>query len=178
MGTGTNWNLRVGAVRERQLQLVPVPRGFTLVEVVCATAIMLVLASLAVPVATTMVKRQKELELRRNLRTIREAIDRFQADCERIPTFRNGAKLDATNEEGYPQELAQLYEGVDLGDAAGTKLKYLRRLPLDPMTGKADWLTRSSRDEPGKLFTDQINIFDVRSRSEAVGLDGTRYNTW
>ena len=105
--------------------------GFTLVEVVCATAILLVLASLAVPVATTMVKRQKELELRRSLRTIREGIDRFQADCERIPTFRNGAKLDATNEEGYPQELAQLYEGVD-----------------------------------------------VRSRSEAVGLDGTRYNTW
>ena len=154
------------------------PRGFTLVEAVCATAIVLVLASLAVPVATTMVKRQKELELRGNLRAIREAIDRFQADCERIPTFRMGAKIDATNEECYPQELAQLYEGVDDGTASTIKLKYLRRLPLDPMTGKAEWLTRSSRDEPGKLFTDQINIFDVRSRSEAVGLDGTRYNTW
>jgi general secretion pathway protein G len=155
-------------------------RGFTLVEVVCATAILLVLASLAVPVATTMVKRQRELELRRNLRSMREAIDRFQADLEsgRFPGMRNGAKLDATNEEGYPQELSQLYEGVDVGDATGLKVKYLRRLPLDPMTGKADWLTRSSRDEPGKLFTDQINIFDVRSRSEAVGLDGTRYNTW
>jgi general secretion pathway protein G len=153
-------------------------RGFTLVEVVCATAIMLVLASLAVPVATTMVKRQKELELRRSLRTIREAIDRFQADCERIPTFRMGAKIDATNEECYPQKLEQLYEGVDDGSPSTIKVKYLRRLPLDPMTGKAEWLTRSSRDEPGKLFTDQINIFDVRSRSEAVGLDGTRYNTW
>jgi len=152
--------------------------GFSLVEVVCATAIMLVLASLAVPVATTMVKRQKELELRRNLRTIREALDRFQADCERIPTFRMAAKVDATNEECYPQELAWLHEGVDDGSPVGIKIKYLRRLPLDPMTGKADWLPRSSRDEPGKLFTDQINIFDVRSRSEAVGLDGTRYNTW
>ena len=152
--------------------------GFTLVEVVCATAILLVLAGLAIPVASTMVKRQKELELRRNLRTIREAIDRFQADVERVPTMRNGAKLDATNEEGYPQELESLYEGVDLGDAAATTIKYLRRLPLDPMTGKADWMTRSSRDEPGSLFTDGINIFDVRSRSEAVGLDGTRYNTW
>jgi general secretion pathway protein G len=152
--------------------------GFTLVEVVCATAILLVLSALALPVASTMVKRQKELELRRSLRAIREGIERFQVDVERIPSMRNGAKLDGTNEEGYPQEMAQLYEGVDIGDAAGTKLKYLRRLPLDPMTGKADWLTRSSRDEPGSLFSDGINIFDVRSRSEAVGLDGTRYNTW
>jgi general secretion pathway protein G len=153
-------------------------RGLTLVEVVCATAILLVLASLAIPVASTMVKRQKELELRRNLRSIREAIDRFQADCERIPSFKMGAKIDATNEECYPQELAQLYEGVDDGTASSIKLKYLRRLPLDPITGKAEWMTRSSRDEPGKLFTDQVNIFDVRSRSEAVALDGTRYNTW
>ena len=111
-------------------------RGFTLVEVVCATAIMLVLAALAVPVASTMVKRQRELELRRNLRAIREAIDRFQADVERMPTLRQGAKLNATNEEGSPEEIEQLYEGVDLGDAAGTKLKYLRRLPRDPITGK------------------------------------------
>src|SRR5262245_15552553 len=114
-------------------------RGFTLVEVVCATAIVLVLGCLAVPVASTMVKRQKELELRRNLRTIREAIDRFQADCERIPTFRTGAKIDATNEECYPQKLEQLYEGVDDGSPSTVKVKYLRRLPLDPMTGKADW---------------------------------------
>ena len=153
-------------------------RGFTLVEVVCATAIMLVLASLAVPVASTMVKRQKELELRRNLRTIREAIDRFQADCERIPTFRMGAKIDATNEECYPQKLEQVYDGVDDGSPSTFKVRYLRRLPLDPRTGTGEWLTRSSRDEPGKLFTDQIKIFDVRSRSEAVGLYGTRYNTW
>ena len=178
MGTGTNWNSRFRRVHRRQFQLVPVPNGFTMVEAVCATAILLVLAGVAVPVASTMVKRQKELELRQNLRAIREAIDRFQADVERIPTLRNGARLDATNEEGYPQELEHLYEGVDIGDAAGTKLKYLRRLPLDPMTGKADWLTRSSRDEPGSLFSDGINIFDVRSRSDAVGLDGTRYNTW
>ena len=152
--------------------------GFTLVEVVCASAILLVLAGLAVPVGSTMVKRQKELELRQRLRSIREAIDRFQADCERIPSFKVGAKIDATNEECYPQELEQLYEGVDDGTPAGIKLKYLRRLPLDPMTGKADWLTRSSRDEPDSLFSDGVNIFDVRSRSEALGLDGKRYNTW
>ena len=152
-------------------------RGFTLVEVVCATAIMLVLAALAVPVASTMVKRQRELELRRSLRTIREAIDRFQADIERMPTLRQGAKLNATNEEGYPEEIEQLYEGVDLGDAAGTKLKYLRRLPREPITGK-DWVLRSSRDEPTSMFTDGINVFDVRTSSDAVALDGTRYRTW
>ena len=109
MGTGTNWSLRLQRALRRQFQLVPVPTGFTLVEVVCATAILLLLGSIAVPVASTMVKRQKELELRRNLRAIREAIDRFQADCERIPTFKMAAKIDATNEECYPQELAQLY---------------------------------------------------------------------
>jgi general secretion pathway protein G len=156
---------------------VRLPRGFTLVEAVCATAIMLILAGTALPVASTMVKRQKELELRRNLRMMREAIDRFQADVERIPSMR--AKLgNASNEEGYPEELDHLYKGFDVGDAVGTKLKYLRRLPKDPMTGEADWTLRSSRDEPNSLFTDGINVFDVRSSSDAVALDGTKYNRW
>jgi general secretion pathway protein G len=108
---------------------------------------------------------------------MREAIDRFQADVERIPSMR--AKLgNASNEEGYPEELDHLYKGFDVGDAVGTKLKYLRRLPKDPMTGEADWTLRSSRDEPNSLFTDGINVFDVRSSSDAVALDGTKYNRW
>lgn len=152
-------------------------RGLTLIELVSCSAIIVVLASVAVPVANTWVKRRKELELHRALREIRTAIDRFQFDAERNPGMR-GTKMNATNEEGYPEKLAWLYEGYDIGDAAGTKVKYLRRLPRDPITGKADWATRSSRDRPGSFGTDGINIFDVHSKSEAVGLDGTPYAEW
>ena len=152
-------------------------RGLTLVELTSVSAIIIIMASVTYPVANTMVKRQKEVELRRALRTIRAALDRFQVDAERFPGIRV-QYLDRTNEEGYPEELEWLYEGVDIGDAAGTTIKYLRRLPLDPITGLAEWNTRSSRDDPESLFSDGINIFDVRSTSEKVGLDGTRYNTW
>jgi general secretion pathway protein G len=150
--------------------------GVTLIELVCVTAVVLLLAGIAVPVANTVVKRYKELELRRALREIRIAIDRFQADVERIPSMR--AKMNATNEDGYPEELEWLYKGFDIGDAAGTKVKYLRHMPVDPMTGKREWATRSSRDRPGSDFTDGINIFDVHSKSEAVALDGTAYAKW
>src|SRR6186997_1839798 len=106
-------------------------RGITLVEVLAATAIMAILASVAIPVANTMVKRRREVELRQALREIRTAIDRFQADTEKYPGMRQ-KKMHATNEEGYPEKLEWLYEGYDIGDAKGTKLKYLRRLPRDP----------------------------------------------
>lgn len=151
-------------------------KGTTLVELVCASAILAVLAGVAIPVANTMVKRKKELELRRALREIRTAIDQFQADTERFPGMRQN--LDAVNEDGFPEELEQLYEGFDIGDAKGTKLKYLRRLPVDPMTGKPDWATRSSRDRPDSRFSDGINIFDVHSTSEKKALDGTIYADW
>jgi general secretion pathway protein G len=152
-------------------------RGLTLIELVCCSAIILVLASVAIPVANTWVKRRKELELHQALREIRTAIDRFQWDAEHNPGMR-GTKMNGTNEEGYPEKLEWLYEGYDIGDAAGTKVKYLRRLPRDPITGKAEWATRSSRDRPGSLATDGLNIFDVHSKSEAVALDGTPYAQW
>lgn len=151
-------------------------RGLTLVELVAASAVMAILAAITLPVAATMVKRQRELELRRNLRTIREAINRFHDDVERYPGMRQ--KLNAVNEDGFPEELEQLYEGFDIGDAKGTKLKYLRRLPLDPITGKDEWGTRSSRDRPGSTFSDGINVFDVYSKSDKIALDGTPYATW
>jgi general secretion pathway protein G len=152
-------------------------RGLTLIELVCCAAIILVLAGAAVPVANTWVKRRKELELRQALREIRTAIDKFQADAQRNPGMR-GTKMSGTNEEGFPEKLEWLYEGYDVGDAVGTKVKYLRRLPLDPLTGKADWATRSSRDRPSSFATDGINIFDVHSKSKAVALDGTHYAEW
>jgi general secretion pathway protein G len=151
--------------------------GVTIVELVSATAIILVLAGLTFPVVQTVVKREKELELRRALRQIRTALDQFQLDAQKFPGIKNNY-LNATNEEGYPEDLAWLVEGVDIGDAAGTKIKYLRRIPVDPITGEREWGTRSSRDRPDSLFSDGINIFDVYSESEAVALDGTEYSSW
>lgn len=151
--------------------------GVTLIELVSVTAIVMILASVAIPVAHTTVKRQKEIELRRALRTIRAAIDRFELDAERYPGIRANL-LNAVNEEGFPEELEWLVEGVDIGTEKEIKIKYLRRIPIDPMTGEREWATRSSRDDPDSLFTDGINIFDVHSKSEAVGLNGVPYSKW
>ena len=152
-------------------------RGLTLVELVAVSAVLLVLASITLPVANTVRKRQKELELRRSLREIREALDRFQFDVQRFPGIRTNL-LSVSNEEGYPEELDWLVEGVDTGQAVDVKLKYLRRLPVDPITGQREWGTRSSRDRPDALFTDGINIFDVYSKSDKVGLNGVPYAQW
>lgn len=150
----------------------------TLIELVCCSAIILVLASIAIPVANTWVKRRKELELRQALREIRMAIDRFQWDVDHIQGMAQKLNGENAGLDHYPEELESLYQGFDIGDVVGTKVKYLRRLPLDPITGKADWATRSSRDRPGSLGTDGINVFDVRTKSEAIALDGTPYAQW
>jgi general secretion pathway protein G len=151
-------------------------RGLTLIELVCCGAIICVLAGAAIPVANTWIKRRKELELRQALREIRTAIDKFQWDVDHIQSM--ASKLNGTNDDHYPEKLEWLYQGFDIGDAAGTKMKYLRRLPLDPLTGKADWALRSSKDRPGSFATDGLNIFDVHTKSKAVALDGTPYAKW
>ena len=152
-------------------------RGTTLVELVSVSAILIILASITLPVANTMVKRQKEIELRQALREIREALDRFEFDVQRYPGIRV-KYLNRVNEEGYPEELEWLVEGVDVGDAAGTRIKYLRRLPRDPITGEREWGKRSSRDQPDSFFSDGINIFDVYSESDKTGLNGVPYREW
>ena len=158
--------------------------GVSLTEMVSVSAVSLVLASITLPVAATMVKRQRELELRRTLRSMRTAIDEFQQDCGtlqqpgRFPGIRGSGLVDRTNEEGYPEEIEWLVEGVDIGDASGTTLKYMRRIPMDPITREYEWGTRSSRDGPEALFTDHVNIFDVYSMSDKTALDGTKYRDW
>ncbi len=151
-------------------------RGLTLVELVCCSAIILVLASAAVPVANTWVKRRKELEYRQALRDIRTAIDRFQWEAEH--NSQMASKLNGVNDDHYPEKLEWLYQGFDIGDAVGTKVKYLRRLPRDPITGTPDWATRSSKDRPDSWASDGMNIFDVHTKSKATALDGTRYADW
>ena len=148
----------------------------TLVELVCVSTIILILAAVAMPVANTMVKRKKEMELRLALRTMRKAIDQFQFDANRYAGIKT--KLSAANDDLYPEELEKLVEGVDTGEADKTKLKYLRRLPRDPFTGENEWGTRSSKDAPDALFSDGINIFDVYSLSGKNGLNDVPYREW
>lgn len=158
-------------------------RGVSLVELVSVCAVLTVIASITLPVAATVVKRKREIELRQALRTMREAIDKFQIDAGsiqqpgRFPGLRTGL-LNATNEEGYPEDLEWLVEGVDIGDAAGTRIRYLRRIPMDPITRTHEWATRSSRDGPESLFSDGMNIFDIHSTSGKTALDGTKYAKW
>ena len=140
------------------------------------TAIVLILASVAVPMAQVTVQRQREAELNYALREMRTAIDKFKdaADQGLIPP----TELDPGN-EGYPKDLDTLVEGVSVAnDASGRKLKFLRRVPLDPMTRKAEWGKRSYQDRPDTSSWGGQNVFDVYTKSEAEALDGTKYSDW
>jgi general secretion pathway protein G len=149
-----------------------VPRGFTLVELLAAITILLLLTSVALPVVRVQVQRAHEAELRRALRQLRDAIDRYKdfSDREMIPT-----KADTF---GYPPDLKTLLEGVALKGTATAKYKFLRRIPVDPMTGEASWGFRSMQDDPDSRSWGGQNVFDVYSKSEGTALDGTRYADW
>jgi len=147
--------------------------GFTLVELLAAITIMILLTTMALPLARTEVKRTREVELRRDLREIRDAIDRYKADADaqNIQT-----KLESY---GYPPDLETLVEGVERkGTKPGVKYKYLRRIPVDPMTGKADWGLRAMQDDPDSESWGGDNVFDVYSKSQGTALDGTKYSDW
>jgi general secretion pathway protein G len=151
-------------------------RGFTFVELVIVSTIVLILASAVQPLAKVTITRQKEVELRRALREMRDAIDKFKdaADAQMIPP----TELRAGG-EGYPPDLETLVEGVSVvGDATGRKLKFLRRIPKDPMTGEAEWGLRSYQDRPDSTSWGGQNVYDVYSLATGTGLDGTKYSEW
>ncbi len=150
----------------------PADCGFTLVELIAAITILLLLTSVALPLARVEVQRTREVELRRALREMRQAIDRYKDFSDRgmIPT-----KADTF---GYPPDLQTLVEGVPLKGTATAKYKFLRRIPADPMSGKADWGLRSMQDDPGSRSWGGQNVFDVNSKSTGTGLDGTNYADW
>ncbi|MEW5805800.1 MAG: type II secretion system protein [Acidobacteriota bacterium] len=150
--------------------------GVTIIELICVVAIMLIIASVAMPVGRNIIKKQKEIELRRALREIRMAIDEFHELASRFPGVRQ--QLDADNEDLYPPDLETLVEGIDLGLAVERKAKFLRRIPVDPMTGTTEWGFRSSRDEPDSEFWGGENIFDIYTKSNDTALDGTKYKDW
>jgi len=146
--------------------------GFTLIELLAAMTILLILTTMALPLARIQVQRERELELRRALRDLRQAVDRYKdfADRGMIPV-----KADTF---GYPPDLNTLVEGVPLKGASTAKYKFMRRIPLDPMTGKPDWGMRSMQDDPDSRSWGGQNVFDVYSRSQGTALDGTRYADW
>jgi general secretion pathway protein G len=151
-------------------------RGFSFVELIIVSTIVLILASAVQPLAKVTITRQKEAELRRVLREMRTAIDKFKdaADAQMIPPteLRAGA-------EGYPPNLETLVEGVSVvGDATGRRLKFLRRVPKDPMTGEVEWGLRSYQDRPDATSWGGQNVYDVYSLSGGTGLDGTKYSEW
>jgi len=150
--------------------------GYSFVELLVVTTIILILASAVQPLARVTIQRQKESELRRALRDMRDAIDKFKdaADQGMIPS----TELKAGS-EGYPPDLETLVEGVSVAnDASGRKLKLLRRVPIDPMTGQADWGLRAYQDKPDTTTWGGQNVFDVRSLSGGTALDGSKYKDW
>ena len=151
-------------------------RGFTLVELLVVTTVILVLAGAVMPLARITVQREREIELRRALREIRTAIDKYK---DAVDQGQIGGTDNQLGSEGYPPDLETLVEGVTAaGDASGRKLKFLRRVPVDPMTRSTEWGLRSYQDAPASTTWGRQNVFDVYSTSEGTGLDGTEYRTW
>jgi general secretion pathway protein G len=150
--------------------------GYTFVELIVVTTILMILASAVLPLAQVTSQRQKEAELRRTLREMRTAIDRFKnaVDTGQIPT----TELEPGS-EGYPPDLETLVEGVSAaGDASGRKLRFLRRIPIDPMTNDTEWGLRSYQDDPTSTSWGGQNVFDVYTKAGGTGLDGTDYSDW
>jgi general secretion pathway protein G len=150
--------------------------GFTFLELVIVTAILMILASTIMPMAQVTAQRQREVELRRSLREIRTAIDKFKdaVDQRQIPM----TELEPGN-EGYPPDLETLVNGVSAAnDASGRKLKFLRKIPIDPMTNSTDWGKRAYQDRPDSQSWGGKNVFDVYTTYKGTGLDGTKYQDW
>jgi len=158
----TNMTKMVRTARRRQA-------GFTLIELIVATTILIILTGMAVPLAQVTYKREQERQLRQALWTLRDAIDRYKDAADR------GSIQTKVGSENYPPDLDTLVKGVDI---AGKKLKFLRKIPIDPMTGKDEWGMRSMQDDPSSDSWGEQNVFDVYSKSRGTALDGTKYRDW
>jgi general secretion pathway protein G len=155
------WGRRVLLVRQR---------GVTLLEMIVVITILLILMGAAVPILKVSVRRQREVELRRDLWEMRSAIDRYKDAADK------NAFQQKLGSEGYPPDMDTLVNGVEI--AGGKKLRFLRRIPVDPMTGNSDWGLRSMQDDPQSDSWGGQNVFDVYTKSTGVGLNGTKYKDW
>ena len=141
----------------------------TLIELIVAISIMMILTTAVLPVARLTIRREREKELRRDLWEMRDAIDRYKDAADR------GLFQIKLGTEGYPPDLDTLVKGVDIG---GKKVRFLRRIPIDPMTGKTEWGQRSMQDDPKSTSWGGQNVFDVYTQSQDTALDGTKYIEW
>lgn len=146
--------------------------GMTLLELIIACAILMILSSAALPVAKFSIIHKKEAELHRDLREMRDAIDRYKDAAD------NHAFRTELGSENYPPDLDTLVKGVSIGANSERKLRFLRRIPVDPMTGRADWGMRCVSDDADSSNWCGKNVFDVFSKSMAQASDGTKYSDW
>jgi general secretion pathway protein G len=147
-------------------------QGLTLVELIVTVAILAILASVAYPIARFQIQRRKEQLLRDDLWTMRHAIDAYKDAADRGGIPPTDVTVDSF---GYPPDLNTLVKGVTIQNH---KVKFLRAIPTDPMTGKQDWVLRSMQDDPGSDSWGGQNVFDVHSASDGTAMDGTKYSTW
>ena len=159
---------RAAGIRRRQLA----QAGMTLLELIIAMSILLILSTAAMPIARYSIKRQKETELRRDLREMRDAIDRYKDTAEK------GQIRTEVGSENYPPDLETLVKPIQLGAGNDRKIRFLRKIPVDPMTGQADWGLRAVQDDPDSTSWGGKNVFDVYSKSTGTALDGTHYSDW
>ena len=151
-------------------------RGYSFVELLVVSTILIILAAAILPLSKVTQQRQREAELRRSLREMRTAIDRYK---DAVDLGAIGGTAIQAGSEGYPPDLETLVEGVELlNDASGRKLRFLRRIPIDPMTRGTDWGLRSYQDDPDSRSWGGDNVYDVYTTSNAMALDGTRYSDW
>lgn len=143
--------------------------GFTMMELIVAITVLSILAGSAIPLARNVIKRSRERQLRQGLWEMRDAIDRYKDAADR------GAFQIKLGSEGYPPDLQTLVTGID---SNGKKLKFLRRIPVDPMTGDTEWGLRSMQDDPDSTSWGGQNVFDVFTKSQDTALDGTKYSEW
>lgn len=147
-------------------------KGFTLIELLITVMIIGILTGLAVPLARNSIKREKEIALRQALRDMRTAIDKYKEASDK------GLIQVKVNTDGYPEKLDVLVDGVQIVGAVDKKLKFLRRIPIDPMTNKTEWGMRSYQDDPTAFSWGGQNVFDVFTKSNGIAMDGTKYKDW
>ena len=158
------------------MQFLRSSRGYTFVELIVVVTLLSILAAAAMPLVRVTVRRQKEAELRHSLREVRTAIDRYKDAVDRGLIGGTNVRLGS---EGYPPDLKTLVEGVQVtGDASGRKLKFLRRVPLDPIMNSTDWGLRAYQDSPDSMAWGGQNVFDIYSKAAGKGLDGIPYRQW
>ena len=145
-------------------------RGVTLIEMIAVITILLILMGAAMPVMKVSIRRQREVELRRDLWEMRAAIDRYKDAAD-----KNAFQIKLGS-EGYPPDLDTLVNGVEI--TGGKKLRFLRRIPVDPMTGNTDWGLRSMQDDPQSDSWGGQNVFDVYTKSTGTALNDTKYKDW